>query len=83
MHDVARSRQLHRSCRQDFPVGLVHPFREEETVTDWDAIRKKRARNRGNRQNHDRLRHWTGGTVPGWDAVKRYYATVKAYQNAA
>jgi hypothetical protein len=54
-----------------------------DLMTDWDAIRKKRARARRNRQNHDRLRHWTGGHVEGWFAVKRYYATIKAYQNAA
>jgi hypothetical protein len=83
LFDVASSGQLHGGWRQDFPEWLVSLFREEETVTDWDAIRKKRARNRRNRQNHDRLRHWTGETIPGWDAVKRYYATIKAYQNAA
>ena len=47
-------------------------------MTDWNAIRKKRAKARRMRQNHNRLRHWTGGHVEGWAAVRTYYAALKA-----
>jgi len=49
-------------------------------MKDWDSIRKKRAKERRQRKNKWRRRHWTGARITDFAVLKAYYEAIQAAQ---